>query len=106
MEESIAKDTFAPCLEKNKVVTEVKKRRRISSLLAEKKDHCMEHVCHFSAKLLLLFFNEIKRALLGGASAQWADINFLTHLDLIHTCVWIPEDTSDVDIVNVNCWGF
>ena len=60
----------------------------------------MEHVCHFSAKLLL-FLNEIKRASLGGAIAQWAHINFL-----IHTCVWIPEDTSDVDIINVNSWGF
>ena len=89
---------------KNKVATEVKKEEEYH-LFWLKKDHCMEHVCHFSAKLLL-FFNEIKRASLGGASAQWADINFLTHLDLIHTCVWIPEDTSDVDIVNVNSWGF
>ena len=45
----------------------------------------MEHVCHFSAKLLL-FLNEIKRASLGGAIAQWAHINFLIHLDT-YMCV-------------------
>lgn len=81
-----------------------KKKKNIISF-GWKKDHCMEHVCHFSAKLLLLFFNEIKRASLGGASAQWAHINFLTHLDA-YVCVWVPEDTSDVDIINVNSWGF
>ena len=64
----------------------------------------MEQVCHFSAKLLL-FLNETKRASLGGASAQWSHINFLTHLDA-YVCVWVPEDTSDVDIINVNSWGF
>ena len=101
MEESIAKDTFAPCLEKKQKGDRGKKKGEEYNLFwLRKRDHCMEHVCHFSAKLLL-FLNEIKRASLGGAIAQWAHINFL-----IHTCVWIPEDTSDVDIINVNSWGF
>ena len=68
---------------KNKVVTEVKKKKKNIISFGWKKDHCIEHVCHFSAKLPL-FFDEMKKASLGGASAQCAHVNFLNNLN---TCV-------------------